>query len=252
MLKSVYCTILFFCFQVALIAQINSSSLEGAKTIQSLDQRSKKEVNSPFMELKFPIPSLAEKGLRIKGSASMNAADLSSHAADLYLDMNLYQYNESVICKWKAAAQDKGMMYTLQRSEDGQRWKNIAVRDAGRADAFLGKDLHPVNGMSYYRVKVTDLDGASKYSVPKALNFNYADYIIPHFPFEGMLSIPLGVHASQIHTMSIYDANGDEPGFLAEMNERFLRIDSTDLLPGVYWFSMDVEGRKLLKRIVMD
>jgi hypothetical protein len=71
--------------------------------------------------------------------------------------------DEKVQLDWSTASETRNDHYTIERSADAQNWETIAtVQGAGttaeRQDyTFL--DEKPLNGISYYRLSQTDLDG---------------------------------------------------------------------------------------------
>lgn len=75
---------------------------------------------------------------------------------------------DAVRLSWETLSERNNDFFTIERSLDGEAWADItSVKGAG---TFSGKrkysavDESPVNGLSYYRLRQTDFDGAFKYS----------------------------------------------------------------------------------------
>lgn len=70
--------------------------------------------------------------------------------------------------KWITATEENNDYFTVQRSVDALSWMDIGTVDGSgnsqveRSYAFL--DRHPVSGLSYYRIRQTDFNGAVNYS----------------------------------------------------------------------------------------
>jgi hypothetical protein len=71
-------------------------------------------------------------------------------------------------CTWQTATELNNDYFTIERSVDGQYWEAIGtVQGAGTThdpQAYEWLDRHPYNGLSYYRIKQTDYNGAVDYS----------------------------------------------------------------------------------------
>jgi hypothetical protein len=64
---------------------------------------------------------------------------------------------------WSTASELRNDFFTVERSADGTNWETIAkVNGAGtttQANDYTFTDYEPLNGVSYYRLSQTDLDG---------------------------------------------------------------------------------------------
>lgn len=73
--------------------------------------------------------------------------------------MNLY---------WTTASETNNELFTVERSGDGFEFTPIAsIKGALNSSNFISysiKDLNPLNGINYYRLKQTDIDGEFEYS----------------------------------------------------------------------------------------
>jgi len=80
------------------------------------------------------------------------------------LSFNVKAENDAVLIQWETASEINNEFFTIQRSDDGKRWENIAfVNGAGNSNRILNYeyiDYSPISGTSYYRLKQTDFDGA--------------------------------------------------------------------------------------------
>lgn len=81
---------------------------------------------------------------------------------------------QSVLLEWTTASEENNDYFTIERSIDGVRWVAIGtVKGFGTtsvAHDYSFEDLKPVAGISYYRLKQTDYNGAYTYSSIKCIN----------------------------------------------------------------------------------
>lgn len=76
--------------------------------------------------------------------------------------------NNNVDLYWATASEYNNDFFTIERSTDGLNWEHVTiVSGAGnstqRLDYYI-QDSRPLSGISYYRLKQTDFDGAFEYS----------------------------------------------------------------------------------------
>ncbi len=69
---------------------------------------------------------------------------------------------------WTTASETNNELFTVERSADGFEFLPIAnIKGAINSTNFINysiKDLNPLNGINYYRLKQTDSDGEFEYS----------------------------------------------------------------------------------------
>ena len=78
-----------------------------------------------------------------------------------------------VSAQWTTETEINNDYFTLQRSKDGSEFELVTtIKGAGNSHAHLtysALDLHPHEGLSYYRLKQTDYDGKSTFSKIKTV-----------------------------------------------------------------------------------
>jgi hypothetical protein len=84
--------------------------------------------------------------------------------------LNFKAINEkkNVNLKWSTVSEINNDFFTVERSDDGVDWVEIAnLKGAGNSNKqnnYSTFDYFPVKGQSYYRLKQTDFDGKYSYS----------------------------------------------------------------------------------------
>ena len=82
-------------------------------------------------------------------------------------DFGAINSNHIVDLQWKAATEDSFSHYSIERSEDGQKFSNIGQLNSKKVSTvnnYNFSDKSPVNGINYYRLAMVDLNGRIDYS----------------------------------------------------------------------------------------
>lgn len=79
-----------------------------------------------------------------------------------------------VYLTWETASETENDYFWVQRSTDGFTWENILWHDgAGNSSSLISymmEDRQPLLGLSYYRLKQTDMNGAFSFSDVKVVS----------------------------------------------------------------------------------
>ncbi|OJJ15082.1 hypothetical protein BKI52_40155 [marine bacterium AO1-C] len=82
--------------------------------------------------------------------------------------------NEEVQLDWITLSEIDNDYFTIERSSNGLKWNEIQrIKGAGNSKEILHYryvDQYPLSGISYYRLKQTDLDGSFTYSKIESVN----------------------------------------------------------------------------------
>jgi hypothetical protein len=122
--------------------------------------------------------------ITIDGDQYWNAADgpLTGPAVlcqNCALPIELLNFEASlndgvVTLNWQTASEEQNDFFWIQRSIDGFNWENIAWQDgAGNSSALISynaEDRQPVLGLSYYRLKQVDMNGAFSFSPTRVIS----------------------------------------------------------------------------------
>ncbi len=121
--------------------------------------------------------------------------------------------DNKVALNWQTTSEINNNYFTVERSVDAQSWEAVTkVNGAGTTTSvknysFVDKD--PYTGVSYYRLKQTDLDGKYSYSKVKTVkvdkNRNSILVMYPN-PVSGTLYIK--ATATELATLRIFNMTG--------------------------------------------
>jgi hypothetical protein len=158
--------------------------------------------------------------------------------------------DKQVLVEWSATNEVKSKYYVVERSADGRNFTTIKTVDdkgnTGGINKYAITDKQPLDGISYYRLKQVDVDGAFVYSELKPVRFNKAKQLIiypnPAADFV-KLELPgstdnLTITISNIEGKLLYHGKGS----LAKLNTAVNSL-LPNLKPGYYHVELtDKEG----------
>ncbi len=100
---------------------------------------------------------------------------------------HVMELNDEVAISWTTASETNNDFFTVQRSTDGQNWKNLLHQNgAGNSSVpqhYYATDSQPVSGIAYYRLKQTDFNGEVSFSEIKVITLELDSNLPPRvFP----------------------------------------------------------------------
>ena len=148
----------------------------------------------------------------------------------------------AVAFTWTTAQEVNNKGFAVQRSMNGQKWTNIAeIAGNGTRSgthSYTAKDVLPIAGLNYYRLKQEDFDGASVYSAVKVIDFSgtqlNAVKVYPN-PAKNSLNVVSAAFAGRV-SYTIQSAEGRQVTS-GNMNQTLSAqpIDISKLKTGIYY-----------------
>ncbi len=167
--------------------------------------------------------------------------------------------NNKVDVNWSTATEKNNDYFTVQRSADGINFADVGrVKGAGNSLYQINYsyvDESPLEGVSYYRLKQTDLDKTFTYSGLSVVNLTYSSKgltIYPN-PTNSTIRIAFKNSGNGAVEIRIRDVNGKavlyaEKHFGETGNS--VDVDLSTLESGVYFVSVTVNGKTTVQKIV--
>ncbi|MFT4663764.1 MAG: hypothetical protein ACI9XB_000705 [Gammaproteobacteria bacterium] len=184
----------------------------------------------------FSIPGFSE--LWLHGSS------INSPLPIELLSFTALVKNEHVELNWVTASEINNDYFDIERSVDGINFTSIStINGAGNSTQNLFYsmvDLAPLNGMSYYRLKQTDYDGATSYSSLEVVEFIKINNIIfdiyPN-PFSGQ-TIFRTTEKLDDAELVIYNSTGNIVKQIQNISGQTCVLHCEDLSRGFYFISL--------------
>jgi hypothetical protein len=174
------------------------------------------------------------------------------------------QTSNSVLLDWATATETNNHFFTAEKSVNGNTWTTVATIDSKAPDGnsnqplyYSATDENPSSGVSYYRLKQTDLDGNFTYSsiVPLSLSNDYAARVFPN-PTNGNLTLQYTSQSSEPVQLTIRDISGKVSSNYA-INEVQQGVNNFDvvtstLAPGMYILQVSNQQKTFYLKFVRE
>lgn len=144
---------------------------------------------------------------------------------------------------WVTASEINNDYFTVEKSADGKQFEEVAkVNGAGNSTSLLNynaSDLHPLQGISYYRLKQTDYDGKYSYSKMLAVNNkNSLSAVVFPNPASNLFYVNIAGKAEEEVLIVVRDILGKEycsKKVILSPKQNIIAIDvSQQLAAGIY------------------
>tara|TARA_B100000795_G_scaffold75023_2_gene53274 strand:- start:17565 stop:19184 length:1620 start_codon:yes stop_codon:yes gene_type:complete len=152
--------------------------------------------------------------------------------------------NRNINISWATASENNNDYFTLERTHDGINFKQLERFDgAGNSAQTINYsfiDNEPLQGISYYRLRQTDIDGKDEYFNLTSVSCGQNDsHKFKIFPNPAVSNITVTLDLTKIDAESyivFYDIRGKEVMNIRRKadSNRQIRIDINDLEPGCY------------------
>lgn len=170
------------------------------------------------------------------------------------LDFKAMLNQNHVELSWITLSEYNTQFFNVERSKDGAYFENVLqVNASGFSTSpkdYFDIDWRPLSGKSYYRLKLTDVDGSSVYSKINVIyNAEQSDFNVGPNPVVDYFI----VRGSKIENaeISLYNISGQ----LIQLDKVFLndgvKIATTSLQKGVYFVRILSDGKEQIERILI-
>jgi hypothetical protein len=168
---------------------------------------------------------------------------------------------EKVVCNWKTVNEENSSYFQVERSSNGRNFITIGKLNAhGNSSSVIGysyTDETPLAGLSYYRLKMVDLDGSVNYSsiVTITISSKSLTVLVQQNPFGNEINLLINAPLQESMYYRLTDVAGREyikgnATLINGMNS--ISISTGFLLPGIYFLgtytSHGSQNVKLLKQ----
>jgi|SRR6185312_11534433 len=164
------------------------------------------------------------------------------------LTFNAVRSQNVVLLNWSTATETNNKEFTIERTTDKENWMTVAtVKGAGNSSKVLyynATDENPADGISYYRLKQTDYDGAFTYSAVVAVE---GDPLIPALymspnPATNRATLNFQSATAGNATVTIHDCTGREISTITISTTEGLNtylLDVSKYSNGVYFITLN-------------
>jgi Secretion system C-terminal sorting domain len=152
-----------------------------------------------------------------------------------------------VMLDWTTASETANDYFTVERSQDAGFWEDVVQVDgAGNTTAlntYQTVDPTPYEGLSYYRLRSTDVDGQHTYSDIRMVQFTASQGLLV-FPNPADQTLYISVDAAA-YSVEVRDLTGRQ--LLSAQN--VLQLDTRDWIAGTYFVTVRTADRADVRRV---
>lgn len=163
------------------------------------------------------------------------------------LNFNALPVQNAVNVAWTTTSEVNNDFFTIEKSQNGKDWSTIATIDAvGNSEQltnYAHLDVNPIQGIQYYRLKQTDINGEFTYSKSVAVKFESIATSVSIYPnpAKSTISIELSNDPSADVTINVLNAMG-QVVMTANGIGSTQTLDVQNLTCGVYYIEIVTEG----------
>lgn len=191
------------------------------------------------------------------GSNLILYAKWQSTGAILTLPVSLVSFtafpaDNAVQLNWRTASEINSAYYEIQRSGNGQTWETrgrvISTGTVDDGQIYFYTDHQPLKNISYYRLKMVDVDGSSSFSAVRKVNSESSNdfTLFPNPAVDYLMITATGLRNQDIR---IYTSGGTDVSKLCKatkVNDQQIKL-TTSLLPkGLYFIKLGLQARSFI------
>ncbi|MFA6059047.1 MAG: T9SS type A sorting domain-containing protein [Taibaiella sp.] len=172
------------------------------------------------------------------------------------LDFNLTKNGNHAVLSWTTASEQNNAGFEIERSVNARDWSKInfvgSKAQGGNSTIVLNYkyvDAKPMNGYNYYRLKLLDMDGASRYSPVRSILFNQLSHGIKVVPNPARVEVWIqGLNGRS--NIRLIDVAGKVLRNIDIDEGPVYRMDIGKLVSGIYFIHVATEQGISIHKIV--
>jgi hypothetical protein len=158
---------------------------------------------------------------------------------------------------WQTATELNSSHFEILRSKTGIDWEKIgevaAQGNSSTPTHYHFADNHPLDGYSYYKLNMVDLDLSQEFSNIAVVNRTAeqdAIYVYPN-PANDVVFVESSLDISNA-LLRVFDCYGREIMLPVYRDSRRMMVETNTLASGVYFIEIESEGLVVRKKLVID
>lgn len=194
------------------------------------------------------------QGIACSGCGAMLPVTIGSTSGNNPLPIELLSFDvmasaRKVDILWSTATEHNTDFYTVQKTIDGFNFQDVAnVTAAGNSDALLNyatEDFFPFQGISYYRLKQTNIDGSYTYTPLRSVKYE-GESVVQFYPNPSATNNMTVRSNESIDRLEIYEVNGKIVYDKSDLGTSFqIKLDT-----GIYFAKYTKGGVQETRKII--
>jgi hypothetical protein len=164
--------------------------------------------------------------------------------------------NKQVQLEWTTAAEMNNDYFTIQRSKDGAGWESLQkISGEGTSSTnkyYQATDASPYAGVSYYRLRQTDIDGKTSYSSVVTVKITEPNTLIQVFPNPATDFIYIRFPENGKYVVALLSNSGQPLDNPVTVTASEIRLDVSKIKTGVYLLEINHNGQLEVRKIMIS
>lgn len=181
------------------------------------------------------------------GSINLNNTTLPVN----YISFTAVEENGAIKLDWKTSAELNNDHFTAQRSVDGTKWEDLQTIDGSgntnSVSSYTVYDQNPLSGISYYRIKQTDMDGRQSYSMIRTIDLNRTTINVYPNPATDYIIVS-GKTTGKINVL-LFNSSGQRMNIPMTGNDSKSTLYVSTLVPGIYFIQISQGSSNEVRKI---
>jgi hypothetical protein len=160
--------------------------------------------------------------------------------------------NGTVKLDWETSEEINNDHFTIERSVDAVNWQDLqSIAGSGNSNTdsyYTAYDAHPLSGISFYRLKQTDMDGKDTYSFIRSVTMEKTA-AINVYPNPATNYIVVNQLNGEKATIALFNSNGQRMQATVIYNGTSATLYVSGTAAGIYYIQImqgnSVETRKV-------
>jgi len=184
---------------------------------------------------------------------SMNS--VSSPLPITLISFTAFFANNEVRLNWSTSAEINNDFFTVQKSQDQSGWENVLqVPGHGTSSTtqfYSANDPQPYAGISYYRLKQTDIDGKESYSPIVSVKLEEENSDVSVYPNPASNQLVIHFLSNGNYQIALAGINGQIVHNSASVSVSEMTVDVSQFKAGIYFIHILHEGHSETKKVMI-
>jgi hypothetical protein len=172
------------------------------------------------------------------------------------ISFTAFPVNNEVKLNWLTSAEIDNNFFTVQKSKDESGWENILqVPGNGTSSItqhYSATDPQPYKGISYYRLKQTDIDGKESYSPIVSVKLTEESSGISVYPNPAISQLVIHFPSNGNYQVAFESISGQIICNAVSVSVSDLIMDVSRFKNGIYFIHILHEGNSETKKIMIN
>lgn len=175
------------------------------------------------------------------------------------ISIKAFTFDNVIKLSWETATETNNEGFEIEWSTNNRNWQNIGfVKGAGESfdiQSYQFTHQRPVPDINYYRLKQMDYDGTFEYSDIVSAEIATDDYtkirLFPNPAQNGEITVSIPNTALETANLELINASGIRV-LSQSIIDSNTTLDIQSLPAGLYWLNVNIDGKIIQKKVMID